>query len=290
MCIEEGCKISPIFNYEGEKESIYCSLHKLQGMVNVKNKICETSGCKTQASYGYLFESKTKCFKHKSANQFLKYNPKCSHIGCKNRPFYTNDNTSYPKRCDDHKIESDINIVEKECTSCNLKYFIPTNREKCDDCDGFIEKKKHIKEENIKLLFESNGINFDYHDKIIQDATRCSARRPDFIIDKGTFKVIVEVDEYQHSSYERECEITRMKQIYFDLGGYNVVFIRYNPDKFVDNLGNKGKTTKLLREKLLCETILSFDRVENIENPIEVYYLFYDGFDGMVKKQIITPY
>ena len=38
MCKEINCKKSPIYNFEGEKKRLYCSLHKLEGMINVKNK------------------------------------------------------------------------------------------------------------------------------------------------------------------------------------------------------------------------------------------------------------
>ena len=35
MCIHAGCKIRPLFNTEGEMKALYCSAHKLNGMVNV---------------------------------------------------------------------------------------------------------------------------------------------------------------------------------------------------------------------------------------------------------------
>jgi hypothetical protein len=37
-CKEDGCKTHPIYNFEGQKEALYCSKHKKDGMINVKNK------------------------------------------------------------------------------------------------------------------------------------------------------------------------------------------------------------------------------------------------------------
>jgi len=47
MCKEKDCKIRPNFNIEGEK-AIYCSTHKTEGMVDVKNKRCIHEGCKNK--------------------------------------------------------------------------------------------------------------------------------------------------------------------------------------------------------------------------------------------------
>lgn len=47
-CKSEGCKIRPIFNVEGETKALYCSLHKLEGMVNVISKTCLSEWCSTQ--------------------------------------------------------------------------------------------------------------------------------------------------------------------------------------------------------------------------------------------------
>ena len=42
MCIDEGCKIRPIYNIEGETKSLYCLKHKLEGMVDVTHKTCKS--------------------------------------------------------------------------------------------------------------------------------------------------------------------------------------------------------------------------------------------------------
>ncbi len=71
-----------------------------------------------------------------------------------------------------------------------------------------------------------------------------SGRKPDVLIDMGEWVVVVEVDEGQHKqdSYKTSCENKRTMQIFDDLGRRPTVFIRFNPDNYVDAAGNKVKS------------------------------------------------
>jgi hypothetical protein len=60
-CIHPECKTIPIFNISGEKKALYCSAHKLDGMMNVKNKNCIHQGCKKQPNYNKDDEKKALC-------------------------------------------------------------------------------------------------------------------------------------------------------------------------------------------------------------------------------------
>ena len=53
MCIHNGCKTLPIYNVEGETKGLYCDTHKLDGMVNVKSKMCKTYLCLTRVQEKY---------------------------------------------------------------------------------------------------------------------------------------------------------------------------------------------------------------------------------------------
>jgi hypothetical protein len=48
-CESEGCETIPTYNYEGQKQGKYCSTHRLEGMVNVRDKKCLTPYCITIA-------------------------------------------------------------------------------------------------------------------------------------------------------------------------------------------------------------------------------------------------
>ena len=64
-----------------------------------------------------------------------------------------------------------------------------------------------------------------------------SRRRPDIFIDFDTHVVIIEIDEYQHIGYSSENK--RMTEIMADVGLRPLVFIRFNPDSFIDDNGKR---------------------------------------------------
>ena len=48
-----GCTVQPSFNYPGEMGGMFCGCHRLEGMVNVVNKMCEFPGCHKRPSLNY---------------------------------------------------------------------------------------------------------------------------------------------------------------------------------------------------------------------------------------------
>ena len=77
-------------------------------------------------------------------------------------------------------------------------------------------------------------------DKKIQDG--CSKRRPDLLLDFGSHVIIVEVDENKHTTYDCSCQNKRLMEISQDIGHKPVVFIRFNPDAYVNQEGKKVKS------------------------------------------------
>jgi hypothetical protein len=128
-------------------------------------------------------------------------------------------------------------------------------------------------------------------DKRIQDG--CSKRKPDMLVDLGTHIIIVEVDENAHKYYDCSCENKRIMEISEDVGGRPIVFIRFNPDKYVDFTGKKikscwkiNKTSGILHIDTTKETewkeridVLNKQIQYWIDNPsdktIEIVELFY---------------
>ena len=77
-------------------------------------------------------------------------------------------------------------------------------------------------------------------DKKIQDG--CSRRRPDLLLDLGSHIIIVEVDENKHNDYDCSCENKRLMEISQDLGHRPIVFIRFNPDSYINLEGTLIKS------------------------------------------------
>jgi len=69
-------------------------------------------------------------------------------------------------------------------------------------------------------------------DKKVQDG--CSRRRPDLLLDMGSHIIIVEVDENKHADYDCSCEHKRLMELSRDLQHRPIIFIRFNPDDYVN--------------------------------------------------------
>jgi hypothetical protein len=97
-------------------------------------------------------------------------------------------------------------------------------------------KEKHVSD-HIQEKFSHIDIKFN---KQVEDG--CSKRRPDILIEMGSHILIVEVDENQHRNYNTSCEVTRLNELYTDLGDRPIVFIRFNPDKYYNENGRYVKS------------------------------------------------
>jgi len=285
----ESCDKYPIYGFKGSKGR-FCRLHKLSNMIIVNQKLCESNGCPRGATYGFLFNKVTHCSHHKSSNMLhkAKLNPICT--DCKEPAYYCDDKSIYPIRCENHKLDTDINIIEKPCIICGLSYFIPNNLDKCNSCRDYQDPViRHAKELRIGDVLKAANISYKSHDAIPDFA--CSRYRPDYIIENGLFDIILEVDENQHKSYACECEIGRMIQLHQDFGGVPLVFIRYNPDNFRDHLGTlvRGKQINKDREKILVDLIMRLLNKKDELPPLSVIHLFYDGYD-YIPQQISLDY
>jgi hypothetical protein len=65
----------------------------------------------------------------------------------------------------------------------------------------------------------------------------CSRRRPDLLVDMGSHIVIVEIDENKHTDYDCSCENRRLMELSQDLHHRPIVFIRFNPDAYINAYG-----------------------------------------------------
>ena len=113
--------------------------------------------------------------------------------------------------------------------------------------------------------------------------------RPDVLIKLKTHNIIIENDENQHSGYPKDCEEARTGNIFIGLGCKKLVFIRFNPDSYKDNIGDKHKscfhdrTCKikpkdyLKRYEKLTSTLKKHIKHEPSES-YEMVNLFYNGY------------
>jgi len=282
VCEVKECSIQPKYGYVGDKPS-RCSKHRISNMVNLKVKICNVKDCKTEATFGLPGMLSSRCSFHKSGKMVYRPRKKCISEDCKELAIYGHYENNF---CENHMKPDMKNFVEKKCENCGLLYLLDEN-DVCQNCGKFLEKKvRLVKQDDVRQLFDSNQHEYISYDKSIN--TSCGRERPDFVFETLTHFVIVEVDENQHTSYDKkevkkgiDCETARMINITQTLQA-PTVFIRYNPDSYRSKEGKLKRIRKCIREKKLLEWLkycLELPATESPKDTLRVVYLYYDEFD-----------
>ena len=131
------------------------------------------------------------------------------------------------------------------------------------------------------------------HDKKVVDG--CSKRRPDLLVDMGYHIIIVEVDENKHTGYDCSCENKRLMELSQDLQHRPIVFIRFNPDSYINQnklkISSCWRTNKLGVIQIMKTRMTEWKERINILNQqiqywidnksnktIEIIELFYDNY------------
>jgi len=84
QCIEPHCSQEPLYNYIHVKYPIYCSMHKLDNMINVMMmNMCQYSECIVIANYNFKDQNKAMyCFAHKLDNMVNVRTNICQYFEC----------------------------------------------------------------------------------------------------------------------------------------------------------------------------------------------------------------
>ena len=77
MCIFLNCKISPNFNIVGNTKRLYCSTHKLDGMVSVSSKKCGYLNCDVRPSFNFEGLPAKYCLQCKENDMIDVFHKKC---------------------------------------------------------------------------------------------------------------------------------------------------------------------------------------------------------------------
>jgi len=152
-------------------------------------------------------------------------------------------------------------------------YCLPCCIQFCPDIK--VSRNYKTKETDISNRIDLSFPNFTWvNDKRIHDG--CSLRRPDKLLDMGTHIIIIEVDENKHTDYDTSCENKRLMEISRDLGHRPIVFIRFNPDNYIDQCGNAIKSCwKINKLGVMCVMKNKQkeweERVEILNNKIQYW-------------------
>ena len=259
---KEGCGGSELCKHLRGKR--YCKECKGKGLCkhNQHKYVCR----KCNPDYKYQ-QKKMKC-EHGKFKNSCEICGKCKHNKRKDRCIICRPNAFcfHDKRKDRCIICNSKKYTEKKCKHNKYKRY-------CKECGGSglcksswcetIVKKKYegyclhcfmhlfpdkpvtrnykTKEKDVVDRVKETYPDFDWvHDKKIQDG--CSKRRPDLLLDLGSHIIIIEIDEDKHSGYDNTCENKRLMELSQDVHHRPIVFIRFNPDKYVDSEGNTIKS------------------------------------------------
>lgn len=283
-CSHIGCNKYPTYGPGGSNNAITCLSHKEVGFVDVKHKMCEHIGCKSRVYYGIPGFAKSRCSQHRLAGMIRRPNSKCKYC----REFAVWGVNWIPIHCDTHKNIDDVNLVERECVSCNLMYILDSDN-KCENCNpSSFETTRLAKQNGLMEYLNAIGLEGDSTDTII-NLGECGKERPDRVFDFGDKILILEVDENQHRERQCVCEQTRMVNIGQSFGGVPVYFIRWNPDDYSPENENKFPEIISKRYKLVGELIISIRNGKTLlpNALVSSLYMYYDGWASLADEEWI---
>jgi len=295
-------KSQPTFNNEGESTAVCCSSCKTPEMVNVKHAKCRCG--KSQPIYNNEGETRALCCSSCKTPEMVDVKNKKCRCG-KSHPNYNNEGETRALCCSLCKTPEMVNVVSKRCTSewCNTFCNNDKYDGYCLRCFMYLFPDKPVSR-NYKTkefaVVEYVTTEFPYVDWVADKMVNggCSKRRPDLLLDLGYQVIIIEVDENQHTDYDCSCENKRIMELSQDEGHRPIVFIRFNPDNYVNTDGSKiiscwgtdgngicvvkksKKNEWVQRLNCLKESINYWINPENKTNKmVETVQLFYDDWN-----------
>jgi hypothetical protein len=182
-----------------------------------------------------------------------------------------------------------INVANKcknpDCLNCgNVKY-----KYYCTHCFSnlfpndllTLKIRTKSRENYVRDFLNENYEGFIHDTPLWTGHCDCSQRRR---IDHrkliGNTLLCIETDENQHKCYDEKDEEIRYDDLYMLHSG-KFIFIRFNPDKYINKNGTKIDTSMKNRmDDLRDEINIQIERIhadKNIE-LLELHYLFYDGY------------
>jgi hypothetical protein len=229
-------------------------------------------------------------------------NRKCNHPNCNTTPIYNYPNIKPAIFCSKHFLPNMINVIDIKCKSEFCDATIGTRQKYkgyCARCyihlfpDESIVTNYKTKEREVIQFIKTSFPNYNFiYDKII--ANGISKRRPDILLNLDDKAIIIEIDENSHKKYDCICENKRLMEISRDLNFKPIIFIRFNPDKYLDkNNNNIPSCFSICKETGLVKINIKKnwnERLKNLKNQldywvnnntnktIEIIELYYDGF------------
>ncbi len=270
-----------------------CSLCSISGLCEHGRRktvcrVCTPKICEHDNTKEYC----KKCKGTKGSQICMHSNIKKRCVECHGSQICSHDKWKYYcKQCDGRylcKSEWCNTIVTKKydgyCLQCTVHLFP----------DKPVAQNYKTKEFTVVSYIKDELPEYTWvHNRQIQGGI--SRRKPDLLVNLEKHTVIIEVDENQHTQYDCTCENKRLVQLSQDNQHKPIIFIRFNPDSYIDNNGVKvsscwrlGKDgiLRLMPSKqevwgqrlLNLKELVRYWLTNPTEKMIEVVELYFDGF------------
>lgn len=289
----QKCDNPARFNVAGKPKE-FCGKHKSDGMVCYQHKKCQwPEGCNIIATYGYANQRCLACVRHKAIDMI--YQTTCHVADCDTQPNYNFETEKCGKYCDKHKLIGMIDVHNRRRLCKTLLCETTGTKERdgyCLRCYIHLNPDKPVyRNWKTKELAVTDFIKKEFPDltwitdKRIADG--CTLRRPDVFLHLGEFVLIIEVDENAHRNYSEICEHRRMMELYTDVDKYNLVFIRFNPDSYVNKNNEKIPSCWILNNNdilYISDKKEWNHRLEKLKSMVK----YYRNLDNKPDKAITT--
>ena len=286
----------PSFNEPGETNAICCASCKTATMVNVISSTCQ---CGKIPLYNEPGETNAVCCTSCKTDTMINVvNKKCQ---CGKIPVFNEPGETTALCCMSCKTDTMIDVVNKRCngymnmetntlepcpnnTAANVKY-----KNYCIECfrrnfplDPLtFQIRSKTKEIAVRDFINANFEGFQHNKRLQTGHCDCIIRRSiDHRLLIGNTLIAIETDENQHKSYDKMDEETRYDDLFMAHSG-KWIYIRFNPDKYVNKQGiSKNPMIATRLETLKKEIEKQIKRVQQEENNelVERVYMYYDGY------------
>jgi hypothetical protein len=153
-----------------------------------------------------------------------------------------------------------------QCTSCTCCSLFKSLDDKCNYCKSGSPLYYKTKEwAVVEYLRKELPDNMFIHNKSVGRECTDGHLFPDIRYDCGHYQLIIEIDEFQHTSSSYSCDEARMYDIIAKLG-QPCIFIRYNPD------GKNSSNKELLK---MVKKYLDIKEGVWDDHGLKTEYMFY---------------
>lgn len=271
------CGNRSTFNFPG-KSPLFCKICRISGMIDVANRKCICG--KKQPNFNFATEiSGICCDDCRSPGMINVTRRRCK---CNKTAMFNFDGLK-PQFCFDCKEVGMVDVNHKKCEniSCekrsNSKY-----KNFCSECYALFfpnDELTHLIQRNSKELIVAKFLDDNFSGFIHNKTLGRCKRRIDHRLHFENTLLAVETDEFQHKySTNKIDEEKRYNDIKHEFSG-NIIFIRYNPDKYRDLNGILKNPSESERHcHLLFEIHKQKSRIRNgLNDTFEIVKLFYDS-------------